>query len=86
MLQKLCQNKIRKYKQYSFIDNINYEPFIIEEFGAIHKKALPIFNQLCIYIASRHNKEIYEIKHHYTQLLSSILTRCNSRTILSRFY
>ena len=80
----MYQNKLRKYANIEIEKDVVYQPFIIEEFGSIHKESLPIFNQLCEFIASKHNQQLTDVKFHYSKLLSSILTRSNSQAILAR--
>ena len=76
--------KLKKYDQYIFKDNVIFQPFVIEEFGAIHHEAMTVFNKLCGFIATRQDRDLTEVKFHYSKLISSILHRQNSRAILTR--
>ena len=77
-------DKLNKYSQHTFKPNHRFQPFVIEEFGAIHKEGMKVFNRLCEFIAIRQNKDLTAIKFHYSKLLSSTIQRQNSRAILSR--
>ena len=76
--------KLNTYADCTFKHGVNFQPFVIEEFGAIHSKGLDIFNRLCKFIAIRKNCPVTQIKFHYSKLLSSTIQRQNSRAILSR--
>ena len=73
-----------KYKSFTFKPHVSFQPFVIEEFGAVHKEAMVIFDRLCEFIAIRQNKHVTQTKFHYSKLLSSAIQRQNSRAILSR--
>ena len=77
-------DKLQKYKQHTFKPHYLFRPFVIEEFGAVHKEGMKVFNRLCEFIAIRQNKDLTTIKFHYSKLLSSTIQRQNSRAILSR--
>ena len=77
-------DKLNKYSQHIFKPNHRFQPFVIEEFGAIHKEGMTVFNRLCEFIATRQNKDLITIKFHYSKLLSSTIHRQNSQVILSR--
>ena len=77
-------DKLGKYKDFTFKPRTSFQPFVIEEFGAVHKEAMLIFNRLCEFIAIRQNKHLTKIKFQYSKLLSSAIKRQNSRAILSR--
>ena len=76
--------KINKYKDHTFKDRHFFVPFVIEEFGAVHPEAMNIFNRLCAFIAVRQDKDVTEVKFHYSKRLSSLIKLHNSRAILSR--
>ena len=78
-------DKLDKYKLFTFKPHTSFQPFVIEEFGSVHKEAMIIFNRLCEFIAIRQNKPLTQIKFQYSKLLSSAVQRQNSRAILSRF-
>ena len=69
---------------YGIKHHVSFQPFVIEEFGAVHKEGMNIFNRLCEFIAIRPNKDVTKIKFHYSKSLSSAIKRQNSRAILSR--
>ena len=50
----------------------------------ISNKGMKVFNRLCEFIAIKQDRDLTEIKFHYSKLLSSTLQRQNSRAILSR--
>ena len=79
-------DKLGKYKGFTFKQNVTFQPFVIEEFGAVHKEGMNVFNRLCEFIANRQNKDLTQIKFHYSKLLSSVIQRQNSRAILSRLF
>ena len=56
----------------------------MEEFGAVHKEGMDIFNRLCGFIANRQDRDLTEVKFHYSKLLSSSVKRHNSKAILAR--
>ena len=76
--------KMHKYDKCIFKPNCYFKPFVIEEFGAMHKESSLIFNRLCAFIANRQDKDVTEVKFHYSKLLSAIIQRQNSRAILAR--
>ena len=78
-------DKLNKYKDFTFKPGVRFQPFVIEEFGAVHKEGMKIFNRLCDFIATQQNKDVTKIKFHYSKLLSSAIQRQNSRAILSRY-
>ena len=82
---KAYLDKLDKYKDFTFKPGISFQPFVVEEFGAVHKEAMGIFNRLCEFISIRQNKPLTQIKFKYSKLLSSAIQRQNSRAILSRF-
>ena len=65
--------------------SLTFQPFVVEELGAVHTEAMDIFNRLCEFISIRQNKPLTQIKFKYSKLLSSAIQRQNSRAILSRF-
>ena len=77
-------DKLRKYDEFTFKPKVQFQPFIIEEFGAVHPEGMKIFNRLCEFIAIRQNRDLTAVKFHYSKLLSSTIQRQNSRAILSR--
>ena len=78
--------KLDKYEGFTFKSNVIFQPFVIEEFGAVHKEGMRIFNRLCEFIAIRQNKDLTQVKFQYSKLLSSVIQRQNSRAILSRVF
>ena len=76
--------KMNKYAEYTFKERHYFIPFVMEEFGGMHKQAMFIFNRLCTFIANRQDKDVTEVKFHYSKLLSSTIKRHNSRAILVR--
>ena len=79
-------DKLGKYKSFTFKPCTSFQPFVIEEFGAVHKEGMLIFNRLCEFIAIRQNKPVTQIKFQYSKLLSTVVQRQNSRAILSRLH
>ena len=77
-------NKLKKYDKFTFKNDIVFKPFVMEEFGAVHKEGMDIFNRLCMFIATRQDRDLTEVKFHYSKLLSSSIKRQNSRAILAR--
>ena len=77
-------DKLHKYDSFTFKSGVIFQPFVLEEFGAIHTKGMDIFNRLCNFIAIRKNCPVTQIKFHYSKLLSSKINQQNSRAILSR--
>ena len=77
-------DKLNKYDKYTFQQDILFQPFVMEEFGAVHKVGMEIFNRLCWFIATRQDRDLTEVKFHYSKLLSSSVKRHNSRAILAR--
>ena len=84
--EKTYVDKLDQYKLFTFKPRTSFQPFVVEEFGAVHQEAMVIFNRLCEFIAIRKNKHITQIKFQYSKLLSSAIQRQNSRAILSRLY
>ena len=76
--------KLGKYKNHTFQPNVTFQPFVIEEFGAVHPEGMQVFNRLCEFIAIKQDRNVIDIKFHYSKLLSSTIQRQNSRAILSR--
>ena len=83
---KTYVDKLDKYKNFTFKPGYSFQPFVIEEFGAVHKEGLNIFDRLCEFIAIQQNKSLTDVKFHYSKLLSSAIQRQNSRAILSRLF
>ena len=77
-------DKLKKYDKFDFKKDVCFKPFVIEEFGAVQKEGMIIFNRLCQFIATRQDKDLTEVKFHYSKLLSSTIQRQNSRAILAR--
>ena len=77
-------DKLHKYGKYTFKQDVLFQPFVMEEFGAVHKEGMEIFNRLCYFIANRQDRDLTEVKFHYSKLLSSSVKRHNSRAILAR--
>ena len=74
--------KIQKYAKVQFHRDVVFKPFIVEEFGALHKDARNIFDRLCAYIATRKDQSICDVKHYYGKRLSCLIMQHNSRAIL----
>ena len=55
--------QIKKYDGLTFKQDIIFKPFVMEEFGSVHKEATAIFNRdrLCECIAIRTDKELTEV-------------------------
>ena len=77
-------DKLHKYDEFTFKPNVAFQPFVIEEFGAVHPEGMKVFNRLCEFIAIKQDRDLTSIKFHYSKLLSSTIQRQNSRAILSR--
>ena len=77
-------DKLKKYEKHMFKPDVLFKPFVLEEFGAVHTEGMKIFNRLCGFIAIRQDRELTEVKFHYSKLLSSSIQRHNSRAILAR--
>ena len=80
----ICMTKQVDATNMTFKERHSFIPFVIEEFGGMHKQAMLIFNRLCTFIANRQDKDVTEVKFHYSKLLSSTVKRHNSRAILVR--
>ena len=50
----------------------------MEQFGAVHKEGMKIFNCLCSFIATHQDRDLTEVKFHYSKLLSNSVKRHNS--------
>ena len=70
-------DKLDKYKDFTFKPGISFQPFVVEEFGAVHKEAMDIFNRLCEFISIRQNKPLTQVKFKYSKLLSSAIQHHN---------
>ena len=51
-------------------EEFSFKPIVVEEFGAVHKEAMRIFNRLCEFISICQNKPLTQIKFKYSKLLS----------------
>ena len=69
--------KLKKYDDYSCKQDVLFQPFVIEEFGSVHKEGMKIFNRLCEFISIRKDRELTEVKFEYSKLLSSSIKRHN---------
>ena len=45
--------KLKKYNTIIFKQDTIFKPFVMEEFGAVHKEGMEIFNRLCTFIVTR---------------------------------
>ena len=76
------KKKFNKYKNETFYLNVEFAPFIIEEFGLLHPTAREIFNELCTRIAFRHNQPIEQVKFKWGRIINAQIMLCNSQAIL----
>ena len=76
------KGKFNKYKNETFYHNVNFAPFIVEEFGAFHPASKEIFDTLCNHIAHRHNQPIEKVKFKWNRIINAQIMLQNSQTIL----